>query len=257
MIQIETLEIAGFRPAIRGMRNPLNSWERSDSVTCAREMLEYDGCPRTDFSEDPCVCHEGKHGFCLGVKDAKLAHDLAKGGPVHAKYRRMINVYADIVAPLYWWKEFDTYRVGVEKNSCSTMHTITNRPFSFEDFSTDHLGVWKSVKDTDGVERAYCYGDWPEIMDRVIVSLNKARAQYMAEVDPVIKKQYWWQIIQLLPSSYNQRRTVMMSYEALSHMYTDRRLHKLNEWRKFCEWVTELPYFGEIIMPVVDPSDKG
>ena len=167
---------------------------------------------------------------------------------MHAKYRRMIIVYADIVAPLYWWKEFDAYRMGVEKNSCSTMHTIHKKEFEMADFSREHLGVNATLVDADGDLVAGFMDLWVEELRRTIAALNTARRFYLSETDPALKKSYWWQIIQLLPSSYNQRRTVMMSYEALAHMYADRRHHKLDEWREFCDWVERLPYAKEILL---------
>lgn len=197
MIKIEKcLELVGFEPAIRGMRNPMNSWDRSDSV------IDDDGVE-------------------LGEKDIELALKLNNGGSVHAKYRRMLVVWCDITAPLYWWKEHDTYRMGVEKNSCSTMHKIHSKPFDLEDFSIDHLDQF-SLK----------------VLNITIEALNANRDAFIATKD----KHYWWQMIQLLPSSYNQRRTVMMSYEALAGMYRWRKDHKLDEWREFCKWIEELPY---------------
>lgn len=214
MIKIETLEIDGMAPALHGMRNPLNSWDRADSYHT--------------YIENPETGNRAKFEFFMGDNDHELAIRLAKSGSTHAKYRRMIVVYADILAPLYWWKEFDTYRMGVEKNSCSTMHKIQAKEFTFEDFSCEHMS--EPTKN---------------LLDDVIFSLNTNRKEFNNRDfdDP---KYSWWQMIQSLPSSYNQKRTVMMSYEALSSMYRDRKDHKLDEWRDFCAWVKNLPY-SEII----------
>lgn len=231
MIEIKITDIAGLEPAMRGMRNPLNSWAKSDSGvdhTVFYTGLEYDG----------------DYGYRLGEADKNLARGLANGGPVHAKYRRMIMVWADITAPLYWWKEFDTYRMGVEKNSCSTMHTITQKEFEMDDFSMEHLGVVTGTTNSGIVTMDSTCG---EALERLIDDLNYARKKYLETTDPTFKKVWWWQIIQLLPSSYNQKRTVMMSYEAIAHMYRDRRNHKLDEWREFCQCIEGLPYFAEMI----------
>lgn len=191
MITIDKTEVFGWKPAIRGMRNPKNSWVRMDS------------------DED-----------MIGPNDADLMSRLAAGGPVHAKYRRMITVYVDITAPLYWWKEFDTYKVGTVANSCSTMHKIHDKEFDVSDFSCEHLeGVWAL-----------------ELIDAVAL-LNDAREKYLETKD----KLYWWQMIQMLPSSYNQKRTVMLNYEVLNNMYHSRKGHKLDEWHTFCDWIDGLP----------------
>lgn len=218
MITIENTEVMGWEHVIRGMRNPMNSWIRSDSYICERENNEWR----------------------LGEADFKLMKALANGGPTHAKYRRMITVYCDILAPLYWWKEFDTYKVGTVANSCSTMHKIAAKEFDFDDFSTENLGVYISAEKNNGDE---VYQNlWLETMASVIDALNVARNHYIREKDPELKKAYWWQMIQLLPSSYNQRRTIMMNYEVLAGIYPMRKDHKLNEWLIFCEWVKSLPY---------------
>lgn len=218
MIQIETLDISGYQPAMIGMRNPMNSWDKNDSGA-------YD----------------------IGENDLKLAKKLALQGPVHAKYRRMIIVWANITAPLYWWKEFDTYKVGTVANSCSTMHKIAAKEFTIEDFSTDQLCY--NVFDISGFIDVF--GDGKEMMapirtiEMTIEMLNAMRKQYLETKD----KRYWWQMIQLLPSSYNQKRTVMLSYENLAHIYPDRKDHKLDEWVRFCEWIETLPYAKDIIFP--------
>ena len=201
MIKIENVVVVGFEQAFRGMRNPMNSWDKSDSE------FKYD-------ENDDLY-------FDLGDKDIELAKKLNKGGSVHAKYRRMIVVYCDIVAPLYWWKEFDTYRMGVEKNSCSTMHKIHSKEFTLDDFSHEHL---------EGLSIAF--------LQITVDQMNACRELFIKTKG----KHYWRQMIQLLPSSYNQRRTVMMSYEALANMYKWRKDHKLDEWREFCNWVEKLPY---------------
>ena len=207
MIKIENTEAVGFEAAIRGCRNPLNSWDRADSYNT--------------YIENPDTGNIAKFEFFMGDNDHELAMRLAKSGSTHAKYRRMILVYADVTAPLYWWKEADTYRVGVEKNSCSTMHKIHDKEFSIDDFSHEHL--------VPAAEAA---------LQDVISELNVFRDKFRGTND----KKWWWQLIQLLPSSYNQKRTVMLSYEALSGIYRDRKDHKLDEWRSFCEWIESLPY---------------
>lgn len=205
MIKIDLLDVQGFLPSLHGMRNPHNSWDKQDSKILSTSVDET-GEVTTEYD--------------IGENDHTLAMKLSAGGSVHAKYRRMIVVYADIIAPLYWWKEFDTYRMGVEKDSCSTMHTIHQKPFELDDFSHEHLNKFGESE-----------------LQSIIDALNINRAFYLEFKD----KEYWWQMIQLLPSSYNQRRTVMISYEALANMYRDRKDHKLNEWVDFCKWAKELP----------------
>ena len=248
MIKIENFEVMGWEHAIRGMRNPMNSWEKSDSEYCDNHLLGYpacEGCPSFHPYEsgmycEPCI-------FKIGPNDHELMMKLAKGGPVHAKYRRMITVYVDITAPLYWWKEFDTYKVGTVANSCSTMHKIHEKEFTLEDFSCEHLypvnedgtidnDLRMSVKGSD----AWCsYG----LLDQVIWYLNYWRSKFLETKD----KKYWWQMIQLLPSSYNQKRTIMLNYEVLAGIYPMRKNHKLDEWVEFCKWIEDLPY-SEIII---------
>ena len=225
MITIKNTEVFGWEAAIRGCRNPMNSWDRADSYHT--------------YIENPETGNMAKFEFFMGDNDHELAMRLAKSGSTHAKYRRMIVVYADITAPLYWWKEFDTYRMGVEKNSCSTMHKIQAKEFTLEDFSCEHMNYF-SKKD----------------LDSTIIELNTWRTIFnnydnipegeLFGLGIHEKKDAWWQLIQLLPSSYNQKRTVMMSYEALSSMYRDRKDHKLDEWHNFCDWIKSLPY-SEII----------
>lgn len=197
MIKIAHVEVFGLEHAIRGMRNPLNSWDKIDSY--------YDD-----------------EGYIVGENDFNLMEKLAKAGSSHSKYRRMIVVYADITAPLYWWKEYDTYKVGTVANSCSTMHTIHKKEFTIDDFSHEYFDE--------------------SIISFLVNTLNYYRHQFNETKD----KKHWYQLIQLLPTSYNQKRTVMLNYEVLANMYRDRKNHKLDEWRKFCEWVEGLP-LSEII----------
>ena len=208
---------------IEGMRNPMNSWGKMDSIPD-----EYFG-----------------PGFYIGENDHDLMMRLAKGGSVHAKYRRMIPVYVTLTAPLYWWKEFDTYKVGTVANSCSTMHKIQAKEFTLEDFSCEHLGVTVPAELNDGEE--VFQNLWVESLKRTIEDLNIARDFYNREQNADLKKKYWWQMIQLLPTSYNQKRTVMLNYEVLHNIYFSRKDHKLNEWHTFCDWIEELPY-SEIII---------
>ena len=221
MIKIEKTDVYGWEAAIRGMRNPMNSWDKSDSHLCEED------CPHVMNDTEPAKeCDDGACGFCIGINDHDLMMKLAKGGSVHAKYRRMINVTVDITAPLYWWKEFDTYKVGTVANSCSTMHKIHAKEFTLDDFSIEHL-----------------YEDVIKVpFDSIIDCLNFFRGLYLQHKD----KDDWWQMIQLLPSSYNQKRTVQMNYEVLVGMFRDRKNHKLDEWHVFCDWIRELPY-SEII----------
>lgn len=243
MIKIENVEIMGWEHAIRGMRNPMNSWEKSDSGICkgGDDGIGCENCANYDSCE-----HTYDHSWQLGKADHDLMMRLSAGGSTHAKYRRMITVYVDITAPLYWWKEFDTYKVGTVANSCSTMHKIAAKEFTLEDFSHEHLGGYIPAEKNDGEE---CFQNlWiDDILPRVIDGLNIARNFYIKEDDPELKKKYWWQMIQLLPSSYNQKRTVMMNYEVLASIYPMRKNHKLDEWVEFCKWIETLPY-SEIIV---------
>ena len=192
---------------IEGMRNPMNSWGKSDSHKTHIEDVE--------------TLETADYEFFLGENDRNLMVSLAKGGAVHAKYRRMIPVFLTINAPLYWWKEFDTYKVGTVANSCSTMHKIHSKEFTIDDFSRDHLNE-KSV----------------HILNITVEYLNAVRDAFLFTKD----KNYWWQMIQLLPTSYNQKRTVMLNYEVLVNIYHSRKNHKLDEWRDFCDWIETLPY---------------
>lgn len=225
MLKIESAKVVGWEPAIRGMRNPKNSWDRSDTkIECPWGLPEM-SCGEPD----------------LGPNDHQLMMSLAKGGPVHAKYRRMIVVYTDITAPLYWWKEFDTYKVGTVANSCSTMHKIHAKEFTLDDFSHEHLMMFEDYgMDTpdqiSDFSAAAFGGDFRTALEVIITALNDARKLYLKTND----KRYWWQMIQLLPSSYNQKRTVMLNYEVLHNIYFSRKDHKLDEWHTFCDWIKTL-----------------
>lgn len=242
MLKIENVEIYGWEAAIRGMRNPKNSWERSDSLFVPQQF-----CDDDEDYELSKLC--GGVAPIIKDNDHNLMLNLAKGGPVHAKYRRMITVWLDITAPLYWWKEFDTYKVGTVANSCSTMHKIHDKEFTLEDFSCEHLGVFIPAELNDGYE---VFQNLPiEHFKETIKVLNVQRNFYNRETNPELKKKYWWQMIQLLPSSYNQRRTICLNYEVLHHIYHDRRNHKLDEWHVVCDWIESLPYSEIITQKVV------
>ena len=224
MLKIENVEVLGWEHAIRGMRNPKNSWAKSDSG------------PECPYGKEKC-CGECQQNFCIGPNDKQLMMALRNAGTDHRKFMRMIIVYLDITAPLYWWKEFDTYKVGTVANSCSTMHKIADKEFTREDFSCEHLLGDNTIPDHDYQSSTY-------VLDMVIQSLNFWRNEYLKGTESGIPKdkRWWWQMIQLLPSSYNQRRTVMLNYEVLANMYKSRRNHKLDEWHTFCDWVEGLPY---------------
>ena len=216
MLKIENFEVLGWEHAIRGMRNPMNSWEKSDS----------------NFFDDSeghvCNICQGRGSMSLieiGPNDYALMKSLRNAGRDHRKFMRMITVYADITGPFYWWKEYSTYKVGTVANSCSTMHKIHAKEFTIDDFSHEHLlpTAMKSLEATIDI-------------------LNEYRDKYNAERDPIVKKDFWWQMIQLLPTSYNQKRTVMLNYEVLANIYKSRRNHKLDCWHTFCDWIEELPY---------------
>lgn len=241
MIKIENVEIMGWEHVIRGMRNPMNSWVKSDSGICKGGD---DGIGCRNCAAYDCE-HTYDHSWQLGKADHELMMRLATGGPTHAKYRRMITVYMDITAPLYWWKEFDTYRVGVtpnptdiEMNSCSTMHKVAAKEFTLEDFSCEHLSGFES-----SIEGGNMYLNSNNALEIVIEYLNAARKTYLETKD----KDIWWQMIQLLPSSYNQKRTIMLNYEVLAGIHPMRKNHKLDEWVEFCKWIESLPY-SEIII---------
>ena len=214
MIKIEDVEVMGMRKAIKGMRNAMNSWDKSDSEYAVDEKP--DG---VQFSY-----------FKIGEKDMKLCKNLIKAGSSDRKFLRMIHVQADVTAPLYWWKQIDQYRIGVTTNSTSTMHTIHAKRFEREDFSIEHLINFKEEH-------------WLVQMDNVIACLNVAREKFIETKD----KMYWWQMIQLLPSSFNQMRTIDLNYETLFSIYHQRKGHKLDEWREFCKWIETLPYMKEFL----------
>lgn len=230
MLKIENTEVLGWDAAIRGMRNPLNSWEKSDSLPChiLKELTPENyswrcaGC-KNEFDGRPnCVI--------VGKNDLTLMTTLRNAGTDHRKFMRMITVYLDITAPLYWWKEFDTYKVGTVANSCSTMHKIAAKEFTLDDFSHEHLSDFSSHPEN--------VQDPLTILSLTIKTLNSCRECYIKEKDNF----FWWQMIQLLPSSYNQKRTVMLNYEVLANIYKSRRHHKLDEWHTLCERIESLPY---------------
>lgn len=231
MIKIENFEVIGWDHVIRGMRNPMNSWDKSDSGIC-KGGVDGVGCKKC-ANQESCE-HSYDRSWQLGKADHELMMKLAKAGSVHGKFRRMITVYMDIIAPLYWWKEFDTYKVGTVANSCSTMHKIHAKEFTLEDFSCEHLLRFDNNMSDEDIP--------VKVMENLIYVLNHYRRVFLDTKD----KTYWWQMIQLLPSSYNQKRTVMMNYEVLSNIYQYRREHKLDEWREFCHCIEQLPY-SEII----------
>lgn len=217
MIKIEHTEVYGWEAAIRGMRNPKNSWAKSDTVAT--------------------YCDGVLHSVDIGKNDLKLMKTLSKAGDDHGKFLRMINVTVDLTAPLYWWKEFDTYKVGTVANSCSTMHKLTERELTMDDFSHEHLTA---------------EGD--SVLAYVVDNMNAVRGLYLKyeEEEETISKMFptkkdaWWQLIQLLPSSYNQKRTVQLNYQVLKTMYHARKNHKLDEWHDLCDWMESLPYFKEL-----------
>lgn len=244
MLKIENTEVTGWGAAIRGMRNPMNSWEKSDSVFTQHELEDWPHNTVKTFDD-------------LGPNDLDLMTRLRNSGTDHRKFMRMITVYLDITAPLYWWKEFDTYKVGTVANSCSTMHKIADKEFTMDDFSHEHLfkeddvgGMYYSATAEEELASV-------DVLKVIIEALNVYRKTYMAvkadtESDyDHMPKEYWWQMIQLLPSSYNQRRTVMLNYEVLANIYNSRRNHKLDEWHTFCDWIEELPY-SELITGIID-----
>lgn len=220
MIKLENTEVIGWEAAVRGMRNPLNSWSQSDSGRClthgpahCSDCVYADSC---NASETDLDAH-----YIVGPKDYDLMTRLRNAGTDHRKFMRMITVYVDITAPLYWWKEFDTYKIGTVANSCSTMHKIAAKEFELDDFSHEHLG-FQSVR----------------ILKNTIKVMNDFREEFIKDHEKV----NWWQMIQLLPSSYNQRRTVMLNYEVLANMYKSRKNHKLDEWKDLCMWIKTLPH---------------
>lgn len=235
MIKLENVEIMGWEAAIRGMRNPMNSGNKSDSCFCTYRPECEGNCP-----------------VFIGSNDHALMMKLRNAGTDHRKFMRMITVYVDITAPLYWWKEFDTYKVGTVANSCSTMHKLAEREFTLEDFSCEHLVSGWSGKDKNGIN--IVLPGPSECMENTIIMLNRVRNSYLVALKTesetgLSAKDIWWQMIQLLPSSYNQKRTVMLNYEVLANIYKSRKNHKLDEWVELCKWIETLPYSELITGP--------
>ncbi len=243
MIKIENVQICGWEPTIRGMRNPLNSWAKSDSEWTYITPENEEKCTLVEEFDDS--------EFWVGPNDKDLMERLAKGDPAHAKYRRFITVYLDILAPLYWWKEFETYKVGTDSNSCSTMHKIADKEFTLDDFSHEHLeeaserqlysvillmNYWRTVYLNGGMVDGLTEDGYPIVWDKK-------------------DKRAWWQMIQLLPSSYNQRRTIKLNYETLYRIYHDRKGHKLDEWNEFCAWIESLPLSEVITGPKLEEKE--
>lgn len=255
MLTVENVEVYGFEPAIRGMRNPMNSWDKSDSYDAV-------DCGKCGLIEEKGFCiKEDRLGRCdnfrcyaVGDNDMKLMQSLFNAGTEHRKYDRMIQVWMDIEAPLYWWKEFDTYKVGTVANSCSTMHKIADKEFTLDDFSHEHIPLGSDAySDTWDFKTSNMffpvniedeiYFSSEDILDFTIQALNHYRKKYLETKD----KTYWWQMIQLLPSSYNQKRTVMMNYEVCARIIEQRSNHKLDEWLQFVEVLKDLPYIDQIV----------
>ena len=237
MIKIENVVLASpeqMNFIIQGMRNPMNSWEKSDSDITRVSTYTEGG---------KFITYSNVNSFALGENDHSLMQRLSNAGTEHRKYMRMMPVYVRITAPLYWWKEFDTYKVGTVANSCSTMHKLAEKEFTLEDFSTEHLLMEEDVNHIDMIA-------W---LQEQIDILNAWRRTYLdvkdSEVSAISAKKYWWQMIQLLPSSYNQTRNVMMNYEVLTNIYRQRKGHKLDEWNDMCKWIESLPY-SELITGV-------
>ena len=251
-----------WRAIIIGCRNPLNSWEKSDSFICTEKYgmtdAEIDAtCGKCPKNEKTCDIYDTAPHFIIGCNDLDLMTRLRNAGTDHRKFMRMITVYVDITAPLYWWKEFDTYKVGTVANSCSTMHKIAAKEFTLEDFSTEHLVSGWVEKDSNG-NNIILPGPF-ECMENTIAMLNRVRNSYLVALKTESEtglpaKDIWWQMIQLLPSSYNQKRTVMLNYEVLANMYKSRKNHKLTEWHTLCNWIESLPY-SELITGGVMGAD--
>jgi hypothetical protein len=254
MIKIENVMTVGWEPAIRGARNPMNSWEKSDSLFLNYYDEETNSIVAYDLSHNTAEIDSWTNsiawteaGVKIGPNDLKLLTNLAKAGSDEAKFRRMIVVYLDVTAPMYWWKECDTYKVGTVRNSCSTMHKIHAKEFTLDDFSWEQL----LNNGNDLFNYEFGKGNYATqiqplqfLTNFIIPSLNECRNLYLKTKD----KKYWWQMIQLLPSSYNQRATFMLNYEVLANMYHARKNHKLDEWRTFCKWIETLPYAEELII---------
>ena len=249
MIKFENTDAVGWEYAIRGMRNPMNSWEKSDSG-CLFHMVQ-------NYSNDDPMAEEYTRyldEFSLNLKIGPNDHDLMmrlrNAGTDHRKFMRMITVYVNITAPLYWWKEFDAYKVGTVANSCSTMHKIAAKEFTLEDFSCEHLNDDCKACEVSGGDHFYPLSSL-DVLNVIIETLNYWRRRYLATKN----KDDWWQMIQILPSSYNQKRTVMLNYEVLANIYKSRKNHKLDEWIEFCKWIETLPY-NEIITGQIHTDDN-
>ena len=235
MIKIEDVEVMGMRKAIKGMRNAMNSWEKRDSSLLFCHEIICALCPYENLDSIEC---DNKSHFIIGEKDMELCKNLIKAGSPDRKFMRMIHVQADVTAPLYWWKEFDTYKVGTVANSCSTMHTLHKRDLTLDDFSHENL-----------------ISDSVDILKDLINTLNDCRDSYinydkninLITKEITSKKHIWWQMIQLLPSSFNQMRSIDLDYETLFSIYHQRKCHKLDEWREFCKWIETLPYMKEFL----------
>ena len=282
MIKLENTEVMGWEAAIRGMRNPMNSWEKSDSGWDAH-ILPIVLRNQVDWEQwvkhYKAVQYGDEYTYDIGPDDIDLMKRLRNAGTDHRKFMRMITVYVDITAPLYWWKEFDTYKVGTVANSCSTMHKIADKEFTLEDFSCEHLMSFDNSNYWEEDSDNACFIDPGKkdvvvpmslFLNYIIPMLNTAREKYI-EISKKLKetdlteaerkhriaqkKLFWWQMIQLLPSSYNQRRTVMLNYEVLANMYKSRKNHKLDEWHVFCDWIKGLPY-SELITGLFDESEE-
>lgn len=234
MIKIENVETFGWEAAIRGMRNPKNSWAKSDSHKCP--CADWDGdCPMVMNDNEPAKgCDPDKYRFCVGENDFHLMQVLANSGPDDGKFLRMIHVQLDVTAPLYWWKEADQYKVGTVTDSCSTMHKIHAKEFELDDFSHEHIINSVGM----GAQEIEVRISPMQALLTTIECMNSYRKLYLETKD----KKYWWQMIQLLPSSYNQRRTWDLNYAVLRNIYHARRNHKLDEWRELCAWIETLPY---------------
>lgn len=218
MIKIEYVETYGWETAIRGMRNPMNSWDKSDSA------WHY-----TPLKEDVEVMEEGDYTYCVGESDQKLMKSLVKAGSDHSKFMRMIGVSMDITAPMYWWAEMDTYKVGTVRNSCSKMHKLLSKPFEMQDFSFEKLTAHSA-----------------EMARNIVDALNILRKDWLFTEEEDRKKRLWYNVLQLLPDSYNQRSTVLLNYAVLHNQYHARKNHKLDEWHDYCHWIESLP-FAELI----------
>ena len=261
MIKIENVDIHGFEAAIRGARNPMNSWEKSDSWFPSYSMSDLwkninneqiDGYDASELEYCPEELYADT--ILIGPNDHKLLMNLCKGGTEEAKWRRMVHVSMDITAPLYWWKEFDTYKVGTVSNSCSTMHKIHDKEFAIDDFSCEHLCVISNEHLEETIGILNFYREVYNSFDEKVSDLNWLKS-FVEDYGLRTKKDVWWQMIQLLPSSYNQRRTIDLNYEVLASQYRQRKDHKLDEWRRYCDWIKTLPYSEFITLEVENASD--